>query len=221
MGQNNCACVCTSNRLNDNTSHKDNLQLTINDNWRKHVQSKPCKDSVTVESLPVISANHLARESEDCARLKEFYINVLGFKEVFRPEWIAKRHDGAWLQLCENDIQIHIIERVQKSTLPESVYNTNGKEWDKSKSIARGPHLALATMNFDEVVNRLKLFEIEYFCSSNGPDSRKQLFFYDCDGYGVEIIDCQDQNANGKEPFNVLEKLRGGENNKQYNKVEV
>ena len=150
-------------------------------------------DNVLLSSnteLPVLSVHHISRNTSNVDRMTKFYCNVLGFKKLNRPK---RKFKGAWLQL--KDIQIHIIERNIETELMESPYNNNGKSHQKPVALRRGPHVAWLTNDFDTVIKKLDKFGIEYHIKDTKQESRKQVWFYDCDGYGIEIMEYQDINS--------------------------
>jgi len=61
--------------------------------------------AATPPPLGVAGAAHLARASSDVPALATFYVDVLGFHRLERPEF---PFDGAWLR--SGDFMIHIIE---------------------------------------------------------------------------------------------------------------
>ena len=169
-------------------------QCNFNDDWRK---------IDNIDPISVISSNHITRETEDCEKLKEFYIKVLGFKQVIRPIEVEKAApNGSWLQLCDSDIQIHILQRIKNSAFMESPYNISNRKLSSTEYLHRAPHLALSTNNINDVIDKLNKFNIKF---SYPTGKRPRVFFQDCDGYCIEIIQKGEYTMeNGKESFRPI-----------------
>ena len=135
-------------------------------------------------SLPVERLHHLSRGTPDVKRLTDFYIQVLGFKKIARPDL---GFDGSWLEL--GDIQMHIIERNYATNTPETPYCNNGKPRSPPNALRQSHHSAFLTNNIDVVMKKLKEFGIKYYTKPLTKEStRTQCWFYDPDGNGIEII---------------------------------
>ena len=99
----------------------------------------------------------------------DFYHNILGLEiDHSRPDL---GYPGAWLNVGNQ--QIHLIE------LP----NPDPKE--RPKHGGRDRHVALATNQFETLLNTLEKNNIDFTLSHSG---RKALFFRDPDANTIEVI---------------------------------
>ena len=133
--------------------------------------------------LPTLGMHHISRETYDCDRMKDFYMNVLGFRELARPPF---KFAGYWLE--KGTTQVHIIERDPKSHLPESPYNNDGQLRSHPERLRQGPHVAIVVSDYDLALETLKKHKIEYHTRPLPGSTRKQIWFFDCDGYGIELL---------------------------------
>jgi catechol 2,3-dioxygenase-like lactoylglutathione lyase family enzyme len=119
--------------------------------------------------LPITDVNHLSVTTRRLEASRKFYRDVLGFREVSRPNF---NFAGAWL--INYGLMIHIIE-TEKAGDPRPEIQT------------REPHLALHS---DDLVTCERLLQEHgiAFRKNEVPDRGiKQLFFQDPDGYHIEI----------------------------------
>lgn len=154
-------------------------------------------------SLELHSMNHISLETLDVPRLEEFYTNVMGLRQIRRPDL---GFPGAWLILPNGfqqeseehgkpplgSVALHIIQKEPHSYCPTSPH-----EKDKSKTsfpqnpaaITRGPHIAFRTLDVEKVEGRLNALNINYKRNELEIEGFKtiQLFFFDPDGYGLEV----------------------------------
>ena len=156
------------------------------------------RDMTETQPLQIKRLHHLSRTTTNVQRLTDFYVKVMGFKALSRPPF---DFEGSWLEL--GDIQIHVIERNPDwDSMPEDPFNTNGKPRDDPIALTQGHHTAFLTDNFFEIESRLKEMGIEYYAGKEervrlGSSIRNhQLWFYDPDGNGIEII--QPRNTKSK-----------------------
>ena len=99
-----------------------------------------------------------------------FYHKILGLEiDESRPDL---GYPGAWLNIGKQ--QIHLIE------LPNPDPTEN-----RPKHGGRDRHVALATDQFDKLVNTLETNKISFTLSRSG---RKALFFRDPDANTIEVI---------------------------------
>jgi len=137
--------------------------------------------------------HHLSRVTRDIPRLRDFYINVMGFEPLHRPTLDMQ---GAWIQL--GDVQLHIIEKDEKwDAMPEDPHNTNGKPWSEPMALTQGHHVAFRTDHFQEVKQTLDKMGIPYYEEIRPRDfegAQDQLWFYDPDGNGIEILQPRKRN---------------------------
>jgi catechol 2,3-dioxygenase-like lactoylglutathione lyase family enzyme len=119
------------------------------------------------ESLPLAGLNHIARETTDVDRCLRFYRDVLGFRQVRRPDF---NFGGAWLY--NYGFMIHVIEG--KPPLRPGEIST------------RADHVAFHTDDSAAVERLLGEHGISYRRNVNAAGVT-QLFFHDPDGNHIEI----------------------------------
>ncbi|KNA16407.1 hypothetical protein SOVF_089360 [Spinacia oleracea] len=129
-----------------------------------------------------VCLNHIARESADVKRLAAFYQQVLGFEQIQSPKF--GEFEVIWLKLPPS-FSLHLIQRDPSIKLPEGP-----STFKDPKNLPRGHHLAFTVSNFDHVVQFLKEKGIETFQKTQPDGKTKQLFFFDPDGNGLEVVSC-------------------------------
>merc|ERR1712154_182514 len=117
--------------------------------------------------------------TDNVERLTNFYVEVMGFTKMPRPDF---PFGGSWLQL--GDIQLHVIERNPDWNAPEDPFNTNGRPRSGPRALTRGHHVAFLTDSIQEIILKLNHLGIEYYGGKVD-----QLWFYDPDGNGIEIME--------------------------------
>ena len=121
------------------------------------------------DPLPVTALNHVALTTRRLAESRAFYRDLLGFREVERPNFDFA---GAWLTNC--GLTIHLIES-DRAPSPEGPIDT------------RGNHLALHADDLDAVARMLEERGVE-FRRNRIPDRNiPQVFFRDPDGHVIEV----------------------------------
>lgn len=119
--------------------------------------------------LAVESVNHLARIVEDVEKTKAFYRDVLGFREIRRPNF---SFPGAWL--FNYGLQIHLIR--------------NEDEFTKRHDIStRAAHLAFHVDDIEAAEQTLNDHGIEYRKNYVPDTGVTQIFFHDPDGCHIEL----------------------------------
>src|SRR5450432_2348688 len=93
--------------------------------------------------LDIESLNHVSVQTSRLEESRRFYIEVLGAKEISRPNF---SFGGAWLYL--SGIQIHLIEQ--------------GTPPGRREVETRGNHISFAVPNVDAAEERLKQFGVNY-----------------------------------------------------------
>ena len=124
------------------------------------------------QALPLESVNHIARATRELDKLQEtidFYRDVLGFREIKRPNF---DFPGAWLY--GYGVQIHLII--------DDDANAAGGRLSK-----RADHVAFHTPDIEAVERRLDELGIEYVGNTVPTTGVKQLFFHDPNGYHIEV----------------------------------
>lgn len=120
-------------------------------------------------TLPILSINHVARNTKHLEESRAFYRDILGFREIPRPKF---NFAGAWLY--NYGVQIHLIV---DDSMPDS----------EGPISTRAEHLALQVNDLETA---------EKFLTERGIPFRKnyvpernvtQFFFHDPDGHHIEI----------------------------------
>ncbi len=124
------------------------------------------------QPLPLESVNHIARATRELDKLQEtidFYCNVLGFREIKRPDF---DFPGAWL--FGYGVQIHLII--------DADANSAGGRLSK-----RADHVAFHTPDIGAVSKQLDALGIEYVTNTVPTTGVTQIFFHDPNGYHIEV----------------------------------
>lgn len=119
--------------------------------------------------LPIQSVNHIARVTHDLDASLAFYRDVLGFRQIWRPNF---SFPGAWL--FNYGVQIHLIA-------------TATGEAEAGDISIRADHVAFHVADTDEVERLLAEHGIEYRKNVVPDTGVTQLFFLDPDGNHIEI----------------------------------
>jgi len=102
------------------------------------------------------------------SQVKDFYIEVLGFKEGFRPKLSGP---GQWLYAGSNAI-VHLIE-------------------DENRTSRKGEdsldHIAMRCVGVNEFAKKLKEHSIQYRSANVSEIDLTQLFFKDPAGVTIEL----------------------------------
>lgn len=119
--------------------------------------------------LPIQSVNHIARLTRHLDESRAFYRDVLGFREIPRPNF---NFAGAWLY--NYGLQIHLI------------VSDDAPRGDGEIS-TRDAHVALHVDNVQQAEALLKEHGIAYRSNYVADRDVTQLFFRDPDGYHIEV----------------------------------
>jgi catechol 2,3-dioxygenase-like lactoylglutathione lyase family enzyme len=142
--------------------------------------------------LPIHSFNHLSKETENVDEMVRFYTKVMGFRRIKRPPFPFA---GAWLFMPPSTA-LHIIEKDPSVDLPEGPCAAvkkmgNWQEVAKNPaSLKRGHHMAFRTEDLALTMELLKEYGIKFAENVVPQTGQRQLFFFDPDGNGIEICDC-------------------------------
>lgn len=121
--------------------------------------------------------HHVSLTVTELDRAKDFYSNILGLKEIARPNF---DFPGAWYEVGQQ--QIHLIVLPSSQTIRK----------DKRLSSREG-HFALRVENYHKTLEWLEKNGVEIL---NKPDSKSgfaQIFCADPDGNLIELnVDQQD-----------------------------
>lgn len=119
--------------------------------------------------LPIEGVNHLSVITRRLERSIAFYRDVLGFREVSRPNFNFR---GSWLY--NYGLMIHIIE--------------NADAGDPSEEIkTRDYHFALHSSDLESVERLLNEHGIPFRRNLIPDRNIRQLFFQDPDGFHIEV----------------------------------
>ncbi len=118
--------------------------------------------------IEIRCVHHFGRLTKRVEESKQFYCEILGFREIERPNF---DFGGAWLFLC--GVQIHLIEN---AAAPDPVGDIH----------SRVNHIALHVDDLDAARDRLIEAGVSFKESPAGRNVR-QLFFRDPDGHTVEL----------------------------------
>ena len=119
----------------------------------------------------ILSINHiqLVAEEDLVLKLRDFYCDVVGLTEGFRP---AFERFGFWLYIGDKDV-LHLIT-------PKA-----GDERSSQKSSF--DHIAFKTANYETVLNKLKTLNIPFEEKPIPGMSAHQIFLHDPAGNRVEL----------------------------------
>src|SRR5580704_9813127 len=128
----------------------------------------PAQDGLqAAEPLPIGAVNHVGVMTRRVAESRRFYREVLGFREVSRPNF---DFDGAWLY--NYGLMIHLIYN-EAAGDPEGEIQT------------RYNHLALHSDNLEQVERLLAQHGVKYRKNEIVDRGIKQIFFRDPDGHHI------------------------------------
>lgn len=119
--------------------------------------------------LAIESVNHVARLTRHLEESRAFYRDVLGFRELARPNFMFP---GAWL--FNYGLQIHLIV-------------DDAAPLEKGDISTRADHLALHVPDIAAAEQLLIEHGIEYKKNYVADRDVTQLFFHDPDGHHIEI----------------------------------
>lgn len=119
--------------------------------------------------LPIRRLQHIAVSAVDPLKSRDFYRDVLGFREVERPPFNFR---GAWL--AAYGIQIHVIER------------SAPRDGEIGDIDTRASHLAFEVEDPATIVEILQQHGLPYLQRVNAGGIH-QTFFHDPDGNPIEV----------------------------------
>lgn len=131
-------------------------------------------DPTGTPALPIKYLHHVARVTRRLEESRAFYRDVLGFREMLRPQL---KFPGAWL--FNYGLQIHLIVN-DGGGLPVAGSPTGGIE-------TRDNHLAFLVEDIEAAEARLRNHGVAYRVNQQTATGLTQIFFRDPDGYHVEV----------------------------------
>ena len=126
--------------------------------------------------LQIQGFDHITLVVKDLDRSRDFYVGLLGLKEVPRPDFAF---NGLWFQY--NDVQIHLILEHDQSGpagYPDQVKRTS----------TRNHHFAFRVQDAAAAAVRIKELGLPLVNDAkHRPDGAVQVFVHDPDGHCVEL----------------------------------
>lgn len=146
-------------------------------------------------SLPLISVNHISFAVPFPRKTASFFVNVLGFKILKRPDAFEKSFDGAWV--CGMGLEVHFIQPTAPSPSATKLHHVHDRLLNADPNLPidpRNDHLSfLCTQGspnsaWDTIVRMLEEANVRYIERSFPKDDLRQLFFCDpTSGILIEI----------------------------------
>ena len=130
--------------------------------------------------MPLLKLEHYLVLSDDVDRTRDFYRDVLGMREGFRPKLDFA---GYWLYVGDT-ASIHIGDWASYSVWTQSVGIPIST---RAESTGAVDHIAFNASGFDEMRARLKSHGIEPSENLLDEIGLRQLFFYDPNGVPIEL----------------------------------
>ena len=124
---------------------------------------------MTAAALPIRSLNHVGRLTKHLDESRAFYRDVLGFREIVRPNF---DFPGAWM--FNYGVQIHLI-------VNESIPDPSGPIQ------TRDGHMAFEVEDLAAVERRLEEHGVPFRKNIVPESGRTQIFFRDPDGHHIEV----------------------------------
>ena len=129
----------------------------------------------TEDTLGVKTIDHATLVVADLERSRQFYVDLLGMREVPRPDF---GFPGLWFQAGNTQIHLNIES-------PEA--GTAGLKYTAT-SITRALHLAFQVQDATAAAEILRRRGVEIIAGPrNRPDGAIQLYVMDPDGHQIEI----------------------------------
>jgi catechol 2,3-dioxygenase-like lactoylglutathione lyase family enzyme len=130
--------------------------------------------------MPLLRMEHYLVLSDDIDKTRDFYRDVLGLREGFRPNL---EFPGYWLYVGETP-SIHIAEwqTYAKWTAEVSIPIST-----KAHSTGAVDHIAFNASGFDEMRARLKSRGVDVSENLLDDIGLRQLFFHDPNGVPIEL----------------------------------
>ena len=124
--------------------------------------------------MKIIHLNHVALQVKDVAATTRFYEEVVGLKQIPRPDF---GFGGAWFRLGV-DQELHLIDAAAGGV----------------SSSSRGDHFALMVDSIEQAADHLRAKGIGFSGPKHRPDGAFQIFLQDPDGHVMEFCTAVPQN---------------------------
>ena len=132
-------------------------------------------------ALNIRLIDHITLVVSNIQASREFYVGVLGLKEVPRPDFSFA---GAWF--ASGNTQIHITLSDENSGLPGWADRQVGR-------VSRGHHFAFQVDDVRHAVKILAANAVEILDGpKKRPDGPEQIYFHDPDRHLVELFSLSD-----------------------------
>jgi catechol 2,3-dioxygenase-like lactoylglutathione lyase family enzyme len=130
--------------------------------------------------MPLIKLEHYLVLTEDIDATRDFYVDVLGMENGFRP---PLGFPGHWVYIGDTPV-IHIAEWVTY-TARLKAKNT----FVTSPADGTGPvdHIAFGALDYDAMLGRIRAHDVVVRENNNPGNIVRQLFLFDPNGIQIEI----------------------------------
>merc|ERR1711936_67427 len=142
-------------------------------------QTKIAESLIVIKMIQLTGINHLAITVSDVGRSLDFYTDVLGMKQILRPDF--DRHGG---RLTFGNLDLHLIK---------------GRPCVHEDDDLIVGHMALVVTDMAALKEHLKKKGVQYRTNVSvpSPDDQQtgivnQAFVRDPDGYDIEFCNCSD-----------------------------
>jgi len=143
--------------------------------------------------MPLNYMQHFLVQSEDVEATKDWYVNVLGMKEGYTPDF---KFPVYWLYLGDQDV-LHLTKGGANVSANRMKYL--GQQTQDSYGTGVIDHIAFRATGLTEVIEHLRRIGVEFNERQVSADGFYQLFLFDPNGIKIELnFDAAE--AEGREP---------------------
>lgn len=169
-------------------SIEKNSTLSVELNQRisldKHFDFPISKDrsSMLNKAFDIASFNHTSREVISVEKTKHFYVHILGFEEIVRPDFDV---DGVWLY--GHGLNLHLVKtqdrvgRTKQKLARIEYFHEHLPSVDHVAFIAKDCEIV------KELLESERIYYREFYSDKTGI---RQFFFFDPDGNAIEVSNC-------------------------------
>ncbi len=143
--------------------------------------------------MPVHHMEHFLVQAEDIEKTKDWYVDVLGLKLGFTPDF---KFPVYWLYLGDQDV-LHLTQGGKKVTQNRMKYL--GQQSDASEGTGVIDHIGFRATGLSEMITHLELHAISFKERQVNSDGLYQLFLFDPNGIKIEL-NFDNKEANGRKP---------------------